>query len=118
MPYYKSGSKALMTINTYRNLHHHFLAKFKREYGDTIKSLLVDIDPIQNPVKLDYQFYFKGNKKIDVGNVGAMVDKVFSDCLVELGILKDDSLEYVNKVSYSGYNKCSSDMIIVEIKEP
>lgn len=115
LPYYKKNSKALMTVNTYRNLHHHFLATFKREYGEKLKSLLLHIDPIDSVIQLDYQFHFKGKKKIDVSNVGSMVDKVFSDCLVEYGVIQDDSIQYVRKVSFVGYDNAIADKCIVKI---
>ena len=116
-PYYKSGSNALMSLNVYRNLHHHLLNKFKREYGDKIKDLLKDFDPIETSISLSYELHFKGNKRVDVMNVGSIIDKVFSDCLVESGLIKDDSVGYVTRVSFSGSNGHSENRFYVNIEE-
>jgi hypothetical protein len=117
IPYYKKNSKALMSLNIYRNLHHHLLNNFKRDYGDSIKALLKDIDTINEPISLAYEFHFIGKKRVDIANIGTIVDKVFSDCLVEVGIIKDDSSEFVRKVSFIGSNGHSEMKCFVTIKE-
>jgi hypothetical protein len=80
------------------------LNKFKHDYGNSIKELLKDIDAINEPIRLVYEFHFIGKKRVDIANIGCMVDKVFSDCLVEVGIIPDDSTEFVQKVSFIGSN--------------
>lgn len=117
MPYYKHNSKALMTMNTYRNLHHHFLNKFKIEYGNKLKEIIKELDPITTPVQLEYEFHFAGRKKIDLVNVGCAVDKVFSDCLVELGVIKDDSIGFLGKVTFIGSLNMESMKCFVTIRE-
>lgn len=102
MPYYKKDSKALLSLNVYRNLHHHLLNKFKIEYGAKLKDIIKDLDKITEPITLEYDFHFIGRKRVDLVNIGCMVDKVFSDCLVELGIIEDDSISYVKKVKFIG----------------
>ena len=117
MPYYKKNSKALMTMNTYRNLHHHFLNKFKIEYGNKLKEIISSLDPITTKITLEYEFHFVGRKKIDLVNVGCAVDKVFSDCLVELGVIEDDSIQYLNRVTFTGSLGKESMRCFVTIKE-
>lgn len=117
LPYYKKNSKALMTMNTYRNLHHHLLNKFKVEYGDKLKEIIRSLDTITEPISLVYEFHFVGRKRIDLVNVGVAVDKVFSDCLVELGIIQDDSIGYLNKVTFIGSLGHSESRCYVHIKE-
>ena len=39
---------------------------------------------------------FRGDKRrVDLTNICAVVDKFFSDALVELGCIEDDSVEYI-----------------------
>lgn len=102
MPYYKKNSKALMTMNVFRNLHPHLLNKFKIEYGSKLKDIISSLDPITSKITLEYEFHFIGRKKIDLVNIGCVVDKVFSDCLVELGVIQDDSIQFLGKVSFIG----------------
>jgi hypothetical protein len=115
VPTYKSGSNALMSMNVYRNLHHHLLNKFKREYGDKIKELLDSFDPFETSVSLSYELQFKGNKRVDVMNVGSMIDKVFSDCLVESGLIEDDSVQYIQRVVFTGSNGHKENRVFVTL---
>ena len=104
-------------MNTYRNLHHHFLNKFKIEYGNKLKEIISSLDPITTKITLEYEFHFVGRKKIDLVNVGCAVDKVFSDCLVELGVIEDDSIQYLNRVTFTGSLGKESMRCFVTIKE-
>jgi hypothetical protein len=79
--------------------------------------LLKDIDTINEPISLAYEFHFVGKKRVDIANIGTIVDKVFSDCLVEVGIIRDDSLEFVRKVSFIGSNGHNEMKCFVVIKE-
>lgn len=117
LPYYKANSKALLTLNVYRNLHHHFLNKFKIEYGNKLKDIIKDLDPITVPVRLEYELHFIGKKRVDLINIGCMIDKVFSDCLVELGVIQDDSIQFVQKVTFIGSLNNEEMKCFVSIKE-
>ncbi len=91
-----------LNLNEYRNAHYQTLnnmkIKFKEEVSaiDEIKVLL----PKLNRIELHYTLYPKTRRACDVANVLSIVDKFFSDALVELGKLEDDSYHFLPKVTY------------------
>lgn len=91
-----------LNLNEYRNAHYQTLnnmkIKFKEEVSaiDEIKVLL----PKLNRIELHYILYPKTRRACDVANVLSIVDKFFSDALVELGKLEDDSYHFLPKVTY------------------
>lgn len=115
MPYYKG--KALMSMNVYRNMHHYQLNNFKTEYGAKLKKIMQDYDKLETPLALHYELHFKGSKKRDVMNIASMVDKVFSDVLVQLKLIPDDDYENVHKVTVKGFGNAEEDRCIVRISE-
>ena len=63
--------------------------------ADQLKGLI-----LVPPVALLF-IYFAPDKRIrDLGNMLAIHEKYFSDALVELGCLPDDSYEYINEIVY------------------
>jgi len=112
----KRKSDALMTINVQRNLHYIAAANFKRNYGELCKKAIqeANIKPMKY-ASLSYTIHtqptkgkptvkdpYRGSqpKQVDLLNVGAVVDKVMSDALVELGIIPDDSIRHVSKITF------------------
>lgn len=124
LPYYKKKSKALFTMNTYRNAHQFQQANFKLAYTAICLSALAEIEHFFfQKVILEYTIYFpltkNGNhKKIDLVNTLSVVDKVFADTLTSGGYIPDDYIAYIAKVIFK-YNPTEEDdgYIIVEIKE-
>ena len=52
------------------------------------------------PVELIYTIYRPNKRKVDISNIGSIVDKFVADGLVLAGILPDDNVNFVKKTSY------------------
>ena len=72
----------------------------KQKYAEIVRPLISHLEPIDGPVKLTYTIYRHDNRKFDIGNVGAIVDKFVCDVLVKSGILADDNYDVVKSVEY------------------
>jgi hypothetical protein len=114
----KRNNKAC-NLNEYRNLHHHLLNKQKANFRDEVKSLLAPL-PRMEAVWLHYTIYKPRNVRLDTMNVGSIVDKYFSDVLVEEGKIPDDNHEHVvfNSFSFGGLARMDGHAIvqIIELK--
>lgn len=95
----KKTSKAL-NLNVYRNLHHHHLNKQKQNFHDEVKPLLGSI-PRAEKIWIHYTIFAPRNGRLDTMNVGSIVDKYFSDTLVEAKKIMDDHFGHVVLVSFS-----------------
>lgn len=63
---------------------------------------------------------FPNNQKWDVGNYGMVWDKAFLDCIVEKGLLPDDSVTYIRssgKVTFFPVNSLEERKIVFIIKK-
>lgn len=91
-------TKAALNLNKYRNMHHQSSnnqkKEFKRLMSPQIKAL-----PKMKKVHIHYIIYPKVKREFDIGNVASIVDKFFSDALVELGILDDDNYKFIPSTS-------------------
>ena len=103
-------------LNVYRNSNFRLLAEAKIKYKESIVSKLEkvkeDYDIICNgrvPIeyKLTYILTTPSKRRWDLANFGAIVGKFVEDCLVDYGIMKDDSWEYLTEVTYKfgGFTK-------------
>lgn len=72
----------------------------KQKYSVLIKPQIRRLKPITGQVKIIYTVYRHDNRTFDIGNVGAIVDKFTSDCLVDCGIIEDDNYTIVKAVEY------------------
>jgi hypothetical protein len=95
----KKSSKAL-NLNIYRNLHHHHLNKQKQNFHDDVKPLLKDI-PKAEKIWIHYTIFAPRYGRLDTMNVGSIVDKYFSDTMVEAEKIMDDHFDHVVLVSFS-----------------
>lgn len=89
----------LLNMNVYRNSHFRVLNNMKIKYKavmhDEIKQL-----PKFNRITLVYTLFPKTKRLCDVSNVCCIVDKFFSDALVEAGKLEDDNYLFLNHITY------------------
>jgi hypothetical protein len=90
-----------LNLNQYRNTYFRDLANakvnFKKWFCDIYgynKSKPLEV------CKLEYVIYFRDNRKTDIANVGSIVDKFASDCLVDFNYIRDDNRKVVKAVSY------------------
>jgi hypothetical protein len=70
------------------------------------------IEKIKSKVDLEFTFYFK-SRVLDSSNCSYM-GKLLEDCLVAHGVLQDDTIKYVGKVSYQSL-KGSENKTIIKI---
>ena len=107
-----------LNINHYRNAHFRTLHKAKKLYSELMRHKLKEI-PELDKVSLSF-FLLKSNRiKSDVNNVLTIVEKFFTDCLVENGILKDDNYLYLEETNFKLkgiYPELEDDIIEVYIK--
>lgn len=73
-------------------------------------------ESIEKIVDVDYTFYFK-SRALDSENC-AFMGKMITDCMVKYGILQDDSIKYVRRVSYeSRKSPNKTDYVEIELTE-
>ena len=88
-----------LNINSYRNQHYHVLNKSKVEYKNYMYDQVIQL-PHLELINLTYTLYPPSKRRMDISNVLSVVDKYFSDCLVELGKLDDDDYKHICQVIY------------------
>ena len=89
-----------LNLNQYRNTHYQILNKAKHSFKECLASQIEAL-PNFEKVALHYIIFPKTKRRFDLANIGSVVDKFFSDALVELGKLPDDNYQYVQSVSFS-----------------
>lgn len=99
VPVGKKGKEFTLNLNIYRNTYYQTLNQakiaFKEHMLPQIKSL-----PKFNKIIIRYQLVVPTKRLCDVSNICCIVDKFFSDALVEAGKLPDDNYKHVLGVSY------------------
>ena len=65
-----------------------------------MKNAVMGLPKLDKPIVITYTIYPKTRRLFDVANVGSVIDKFFSDCLVELGKLEDDNYKWIPKIVY------------------
>ena len=101
------NKKFILNLNNYRNAYFRVLSIAKKNYTQELLPELADLPKFTEPVTLTYTYYAKTKRRIDISNPCSIIDKFACDALVKAGILKDDSYEHVNQVTYKfgGFDK-------------
>jgi len=98
-----------LNMNTFRNNHYQLNNKMKSNFCSAMRAILIENKPhmekIKPPVELVYTIFRRDNRKIDLGNIGAVLDKFASDALVECGLLEDDNVGIIKAPSFSTAKK-------------
>lgn len=89
-----------LNLNLYRNTHYRSLNAYKRLFNLEVEPILKDL-PVFNKITLTYRLYPKTRREMDIANVLTVVDKFFSDALVEFGKLPDDNYKHLTEISFS-----------------
>lgn len=89
----------ILNLNNYRNASYFLLNAAKKNYKQAVLPQLKQL-PHFNKIKLIYVFYPNSRRRYDISNVCSIVDKFFSDALVESGHLDDDNYNYLPDVLY------------------
>lgn len=88
-----------LNLNVYRNAHYITLNNAKVAFKEMITPFLAQI-PHMESCSLEYILYPKTNRLCDVSNICTVVDKFFSDALVETGHIPDDNYTYIKSITY------------------
>lgn len=94
-----TGKKFILNLNNYRNTHFQVLNKAKKVYKELISQSILGL-PEFNKIKLEFTLYPRTNRKTDLDNVCSVHNKFFSDALVELGKLPDDTYDHIVQCTY------------------
>jgi len=118
---FKNKSKEVnLNLNIYRNLHHFTNNTMKVNYKKLITEIFKDVESIEDGVQIEliFTYYHNNKRKFDLSNICSIIEKYTNDALVSLGIIKDDNITIIPKVTYlfGGINKGQS-ACILEIKE-
>lgn len=109
-----------INLNIYRNQHHYKRNNQKKAFHERMKKPLAKL-PKLGKIWLHYEIYPKTRRRLDTMNPGSVIDKFFSDALVECGILEDDNYEFVvfNSFCVVGVDKENPrcDVTIIELEE-
>lgn len=95
----KNVRKAL-NLNEYRNLHYHHLNTQKKNFTDNVKPMLRD-KPRAEEVWIHYTVFAPSRRRLDTMNVGCIVDKYFSDTMVEAKKIEDDNTDHIVLSTFS-----------------
>jgi len=105
-----------LNLNIYRNLHFYQLNYQKKTFCDLVKPLLRHV-PKLGKIHLHYEVYPKSKREMDLMNVGSIVDKYFSDTLVNCGIIEDDNHNFINFASFGFGGISKKAHVLVTITE-
>ena len=90
--YYSKNKKFILNLNNYRNAHYRILSSAKRIYSENLVAELNEwsLKPkFKNPVTLEYVYYAKSNRRVDVSNPCSIIDK-FTRCRLTIKEVWDD----------------------------
>lgn len=86
---------------------------FKLFYCNKFKN---DMKPIKELVEIEFEFLF-ANRPLDCSNCSYLC-KILEDCLVESGILENDTIRFVSKISLiSAKNTIKKDEVKIKFKK-
>jgi hypothetical protein len=91
----KSGDADSLNLNVFRNLHFYKLSYQKKSFHKRMSKPLSQL-PKLGKVWLHYEIHPRDKRRLDTMNPGSVLDKFFSDALVEAGVIEDD--DYTNVV--------------------
>lgn len=95
----KKVSEFILNLNHYRNAHQRVLAAAKVAYTEAILPLVQHL-PVFSTVRLVYTLYVKNAQLCDTSNPCSIIDKFFSDALVDAKKIEDDNYTIVEGVDY------------------
>jgi len=111
-----SKKKQALNLNVYRNLHFRSLSAQKNKFYELAKKLLLGVPPL-GVITLHYEVCPTTKRRLDVMNVGSIVDKYFSDSLTEAGIIADDDYVNIPLVSFAFGGFVETEHVLVTITE-
>lgn len=110
--------KISLSLNWYRNAHHHVANQTKKIFCELISSQINSL-PVMDKIALGF-IYFSPNKQMsDLDNWCSVSNKFFQDCLVNAGKIKDDDYKTIRPIiyDYGGVSKTKKGFIEIRLKE-
>ena len=91
-----------LNLNNYRNNHYHTNNSMKRRFDKIFRDLCGGVDGYcpAPPVELIYTIFRRDKRRVDIGNIGAVLDKFVSDSLVHQGLLPDDNTDIIKTIKF------------------
>jgi hypothetical protein len=89
-----------LNMNVYRNAHHMVMNQAKTMWLSIVLHADITGNEVNPPCRFIYTVYPANNRKFDLGNVCAAIQKFTDDALIELGIIPDDSYKVIPMVEY------------------
>ena len=90
--------KFILNLNNYRNTYFIKLNKAKVNYEKLVRKVLSKAK--YKEVELEYTYFAKTRRKIDVSNPCSIIDKFTCDALTKAKFWEDDDIRTIKKVSY------------------
>ena len=87
----------------YRGVNYHVRSKIMSELKKCISLQLNYFEIEEFPVRISYSIVLN-KRTIDIDNFSSIIIKAFHDCLVDKGIIPDDSIKYINSIGVSMRN--------------
>ena len=89
----------LLSLNWFRNSHHFEQNEVKAFMHQYLHPQLITIKPFTQQFRVIYHYYYK-SKVSDLPNVGPLASKWLLDAMQELGIIKNDNVQYLVEEHY------------------
>lgn len=104
----------MFNLNIFRNAHYQTLNKAKKKCDEELSVILKGLK-LPNNIKITYMYFHGTRGRVDLSNVCSIMDKFFSDSLVNHGCIDDDDVKFIPEVSYrfGGYDKGNSHFDII-----
>lgn len=101
------GNNVGISLNWYRNAHYQVSNRIKVEFKRLIKDQFDGLDEIQSEIRIKFVYYAAKNNSPDLDNFTSVVKKFFQDACVELGLIKDDNVNFITSTSeyYGGVDR-------------
>ena len=100
----------ISTNKIYAGVHWRQRKQQKDQYLILTKNEKKKLDKIAKKIELEFIFYFKSRAL--ASSKCSYMGKLLEDCLVAHGVLQDETLKHVGKVSYQSFKRYENKTII------
>lgn len=101
LPRRKKPKRVYANMNGYKNLPHKMNSSVKDIYKAMVWEQLKDErEVLPTPVHVIITLYTVDKEERDLANICPVIQKYVDDAVVEYGLLKDDNVKYLKRVTY------------------
>ena len=111
----KKVKKYYLNFNNYHTWHPFVRNSIKQQFEDQVAPLLNNLPKLKTITMIEYSIYHKDNRRFDVSNKLALIDKYTQDAIVASGKIEDDNFHYIKSVKYCYGGRKESNYATVEI---